>query len=257
MDEAEQRSRRREILIDMARLFIEELSADDWGRVLVAVHQAEGGWEVTNIDVEEIVGDEHRVDRAFGAPSMRALLPVIAKATEALAALEGVDLAEVGGGTFVRLREGGFHWLPGLVRVPSMAFDRVRDEAVAREKERLEALRARLGELAGFTVDLERGELRLGDGTTARVALVGTYARAARTFAWGWSNRTLGEVARRRSAALTDAVKERDIWEVSTPYFATDEATAYALAAFVCDRAGGAAVLRAPHEDGTLFFMVE
>ena len=61
---------------------------------------------------------------------------------------------------------------------------------------------------------------------------------------------------RRASAALADAVPQRDIWEVSTPVFATDEPTAWVLAALVCDRCGGQGVHRAPIEGGRAFLLL-
>src|SRR5580658_1738860 len=103
MDPAEASRMRREILDDVGALLREQLAASEWGRVLVeVVRGADGEPAVANIDVEEIVGDEGRVDAVFAGEGMRAVLPVLAKAAEALCAFDGLDLADVRGGTFVR-----------------------------------------------------------------------------------------------------------------------------------------------------------
>jgi hypothetical protein len=258
MEPDEARRLHREILSDIGPLLREELAGDCWGRVLVeVVRDAAGRPVVADVDVEEI-SDEARIDVVFESAAVRELMPTIAKATEALCALEGVDLEEVRGGTFVRL-ERGYGWLPGLVRTPSMRFDAERDSLVASLGEKNERLRARF--------DADRVELDV-DGKTlrwlsrskgvgsAQATLVGTFARAARTWAWAWSNPTAAEAVRRAAAALTDALEERDMWEISTPTFATDEPTAWALAALVCQRSGAEGVHRIAHDEGALFVLV-
>src|SRR5580704_4892230 len=123
MDDREACALRRDILADVGAIFRDELAADAWGRLLVEVGPAPDGTPtVANIDVEELFGDEARVDAIFGGPAVRAVLPVLAKAVEALCALDGLALEDVRGGTFVRLEEGGFAWLPALVRAPSVRF---------------------------------------------------------------------------------------------------------------------------------------
>ncbi|HEY8090681.1 MAG TPA: hypothetical protein VIF09_22620, partial [Polyangiaceae bacterium] len=119
MDAAEKASSRAEILAEVGAIFREHLVAEEWGRVLVEVSPGAGAPIVAGIEVEDIVGDEARVDRAFAPEAVQPLLPVLAKATEALCALEGVELEDVGGGTFLRSLEGTFAWLPGLLHTPS------------------------------------------------------------------------------------------------------------------------------------------
>jgi hypothetical protein len=255
----ESESLRREIVDDIGALLREQLAADAWGRVLVeVVRDLTGEPIVAGMEVEEIVGDEARVDEVFDGPEARALLPAIAKATEALAAIDDVALEDVHGGTFVRL-EQGFAWLPGLVHAPSPRLDRERDALVARLREKNEALRARIAS-DRVELDVEAATLRwlTGDRVVgeARATLLGTFAQAPRTWGWAWSNPTVSEVARRASSALTDAIPERDIWEITTPVFATDEPTAWAIAALVCDRAAGDGVQRIAQQGGALFVLV-
>ncbi|HXN30692.1 MAG TPA: hypothetical protein VN894_02480 [Polyangiaceae bacterium] len=260
MDATEAGRLRSEILNDIGHLLHDELVAGQWGRALVQVVRAPAGEPmVAGIDVEEIVGDEGQVDAAFSSGAARSLLPTLAKATEALCAIEGVDLDDVGGGTFVRLRDG-FGWLPGLVRTPSLDFDRERDVLVARMREKNEALRARFAP-DGVDLDVEASILRwlarervVG---VARATLLGTFARGPRTWAWAWSNPNAAEAVRKASAAFTDALAERDLWEIATPVFATDEPTAWALAALLCDRAKADGVHRMAHEDGALFVLLQ
>ena len=259
MDATEADRLRREILGDVGALLRDELIADAWGRALVQVVRTPGGEPaVAGIDVEEIVGDEAEVDKAFSSGAARALLPTLAKATEALCALDDVELEDVGGGTFVR-RTDGFGWLPGLVRTPSLEFDRERDDLVARMREKNEALRRRFP-CDGVEFDVEASALRwmaqarpIGAG---RATLMGTFARGPRTWAWAWSNPNAPEAVRKASAALTDALAERNLWEIATPVFATDEPTAWALAALLCDRAKADGVHRLAQTDGALFVLL-
>src|SRR5579872_1814084 len=140
--EGDERARlRREILDDVGSLLAEGHAASEWGRVLVEVGQGDDGEpRVENIEVDDIVGDQALIDQAFAPERVGQLLPVLAKATQALCALEDVELERVRGGTFIRRRTGGFAWLPGLVHVPSPAFEQVWDVVD-------QALRARQGAL--------------------------------------------------------------------------------------------------------------
>jgi hypothetical protein len=61
---------------------------------------------------------------------------------------------------------------------------------------------------------------------------------------------------RRSSSALVDALLDRDVWEISTPAFATDEGTAWTLAAFICDRAPGDGVVGMPEGGGLVFVLL-
>ena len=211
---------------------------------------------MAGIDVEDIVGDEARVDAAFAEDAARAVLPVLAKATEALCGLEGVELEDVRGGTFIRQRASGFAWLPGLVRVPSPAFKAERDASPAALKAKHAAVEQQFGlaaqdrydvDLAGRSIVFSRGgEPRV----LARATLIATFSRVARSWAWGGYNKNLPEPARAASAALADEIPDRDMWEVSTPVFPADEGTAWVLAALVCDRCDGETVHASPIEEG-------
>ena len=95
-DDADARALRREILEDMASIFRDNLAADAWGRLLVEVVRARNGAPlVAGIDVEEVVGDESRVDQVFGGEAARAAVAVLSKAVEALCALDDVLLEDV------------------------------------------------------------------------------------------------------------------------------------------------------------------
>jgi hypothetical protein len=198
----------------------------------------------------------------FGGEAMRPALPVLAKATEALCGLEGVELENVGGGTFLRQPSGGFAWLPGLVHMPSASLDRQWDELVARLKAKTEALEERfaLSRHEREDVDVDRQEVVFSTGghprVVARATLIGTYSLASRAFAWGGSSRNLPERARLASAELADAIPDRDMWEVSTPVLAADEPTAWALAALVCDRLAGEGVHCSRHSEGLVFLLL-
>jgi hypothetical protein len=262
MDEAEKARERREILAGVGELMREHLAADEWGRALVEVVRDAGEPVVAGIDVEEIVGDESRVDHVFAQEAARPVLPVLAKATEALCALEGVELEAVGGGTFLRLREGGFAWLPGLVHVPSPAFDAEWDELTAELEARNEDLHERfaLGDHDRYDVDLEKESIVFSTGgkpqVVARATLIATLSSASRTWAWGGYNKNLPDAVRKASAALVDSIPERDMWEISTPVFPVDEGTAWALAALVCERCGGHGVYRTPSDKGRVFLLL-
>jgi hypothetical protein len=259
MDPVETHKLRREILSDLTPLLHDDFAADEWGRALVEVMRTPSGEiVVAGIDVEEIVGDESKVDAVFGGEAARALLPTLARATEALCALDGVDPEDVRGGTFVRRGEG-FAWLPGLVRAPSRRLDRERDALLALVREKNEALRARF-DAHVVELDVEGLSCRWMSATrqiaAARATALGTFARAPRTWAWAWHHPSLAEPVRSACSALTDALEERDLWEISTPVFATDESTAWALAAYVCDRTNADGVRAIARDDGILFVLV-
>jgi hypothetical protein len=263
MDDREAFAIRRDILADVGGILREELAADAWGRLLVEVARGQDGSPVVaNVDVEEVFGDESRVDAAFGGDGVRGVLPVLAKAVEALCALDGLDLDDVRGGTFVRLEDGRFAWLPGLVRAPSLSFDRERDRLLAK----LRAKNDRLLELHDFprggrvSIDLIREKLVFARGAgktmTAAAHAIGTFAPASRTWGWAGTNPHAPETVKKASAAIVDAIVDRDMWELSTPAFATDEITAWAIAALVCDRAGGEGVYCASEADGLAFVLL-
>ena len=259
MDDDEKRRMRGEILEEVSALLREEFAADAWGRVQVEVLRAPDGEPmVAGIDVEEIVGDEQKVDEAFGGERARGLVPMLAKATEALCAIEDVDLEAVRGGTFVHL-EGGFAWLPGLVRAPSPRLDGEREALVTAMRAKNEALR---GRFSSDRIELDthgrtlRWSLEGKTTATAEATLLGTFAYTPRTWAWAWSHPSLDEGMKRASAALTDAIEDRDLWEIATPVFPTDEPTAWLLAALVCERSDGQGVQRLAQSDGAAFVLV-
>ncbi len=263
MDDAEKNAVRREILDEVGSILHEELAADAWGRVLVEVVRGPDGTPLAaGIDVEEVFGDDARVDAVFGGDSARAVVPVLAKAAEALCALDGVELEDVRGGTFVRVDDRRFAWLAGLVHAPSRRLDGERDGL-------LRALRAKndaLYEGFGFPaqgkvdIDLRREELAFartgGTAMRARASLLGTFAPASRTWGWGGTNPHVPDAVARLSASVVDAILDRDLWELSTPAFATDEPTAWALAAFICDRTEGHGVYCASEGDGLVFVLL-
>lgn len=265
MDAAEKSRLRREILDELAPMLRDQLAAEEWGRVLVEVVRQGGEPLVAGIDVEDIVGDESRVDAAFAEEAVRPVLPVLAKATEALCALEDVELEAVGGGTFLRQRTGALAWLPGLVHLPSAALEAEWDDLEAEIEARNADLHERfaLGEHDRYDVDLEKETIVFSSGgaprvprVVARATLIGTFSQPARTWAWGGYNKNLPERVRASSAALTDAIAERDMWEISTPVFAADEGTARVLAALVCERAGGHGVYRTSTEEGGVYLLL-
>jgi hypothetical protein len=263
MDETEARALRREILGDIGRLLREELAAEEWGRVLVEVVRGpDGSPVVAGMDVEELFGDEGRVDEAFGGDRVRAVLPVLAKAVEALCALDGLDVEDVRGGTFVRMPGDRFGWLPALVRAPSARLDGERDELVAKLRAKNDAFHERFGRPPDdrLGVDLTNDRIAWSvpakSPLQARATLIGTFAPRARTWGWGGTNPHAPEGVRRACALLVDSIEDRDLWELSTPVFATDELTAWALAAFVCDRMSGDAVVCVPEPEGLVFLLL-
>ncbi len=263
LDDAQTSRMRREILDEVGALLREKLEAQEWGRALVEVMREPGGEPVVaTIDVEDIVGDESRIDAAFAPESVGPLLPVVAKATEALAALAGVELEDVGGGTFLRQADGSFEWLPGMVHAPSAAFERARDEAVSRLRAKRQALEERfaLERHERYEVDVEEGAIVFSSAgrpaVRGRATLLGTFSHASRTWAWGGSSRSVPERARAASAALVDGILERDMWELSTPAFGADEQTAWTLAAVVCELVGGEGVYCSRAEEGLVFLLL-
>src|SRR5580704_14701060 len=263
MDETEARTIRREILDDIGPLLREELAAEEWGRVLIeVVRDPEGAPVVAGMDVEELFGDEARVDEAFAGERARAVLPVLAKAVEALCGLDELELEDVRGGTFVRMPGERFGWLPALVRAPSGRLDGERDDLVAKLRAKNDAFHERFGRPPEdrLGVDLTRGRITWSVAAKApldaRATLIGTFAPRARTWGWGGTNPHAPEVVRRASAMLVDSIEDRDLWELSTPVFATDELTAWSVAAFVCDRTKGDAVVCVPDREGLVFLLL-
>jgi hypothetical protein len=263
MDDTEAKGMRREILDEVGAILREHLEAPEWGRVLIEVTRAEHPEPiVVGIEVEDIVGDESRIDAAFAPERVQPLLPVLAKATEALCELAGVDIDDVSGGTFLRQSGDDFEWLPGLVHAPSAAFERAADEAVRNLRAKRDELEERFA-LQGqerYEVDVEQESIVFSSTgrrqVRGRATLIGTYSLASRAWGWGGSNKSVPDRARAASAALVDGIIERDMWELSTPVFAVDEQTAWTLAAIVCDRAAGEGVYCSRMGGGLVFLLL-
>lgn len=229
----------REILSEMEGLFRAAFALDAWGRVLfyLVKDEASGALAIADVQVEEIM-NEAAVERAFGGPDVRAAIPAVVAAISALSMLAGVDAAEVGGGTFVRAGDR-LAFLPGTVRTPSRAFDAGRDDAEGAMSAANRALADKLGvaDLARAEIDPNEGRFAMsldgGKRAEGRAVVLGSFARPRRWWVWGAHNPTLEAAARRSSAELLDHVADRSLWEISTPGFQTDEATAWALAAYV------------------------
>lgn len=266
-EQAEPAQERAAILADIFELLRDHFALAAWGRVLIEVaRHPDGDLRVADVQVEEILGDEGVIERTFGSPAAAQLASVLGKAVEALAALEGVDVEAVHGGTFVRADEGDVpvrvDFMPGLVSAPSPAFAAERAELVAALRARSAELAERFGVGAGAAVlaDLERGsvEIQRGGAAVARGshALLGSFSRPHRSWVWAASNPTVPAHARRRCREALDAMPARSAWEISTPGFASDEATAWALAGWVARQQGWDAV-RVEVEDGFLVLGVE
>lgn len=261
--DAEERTRLRgEILDELAPLLHERFAADAWGRLLIAVTRGQqgGGYRVAAVDVDDIVGDEAALERAFGGANRDDSLDALGAATEALAALAGVDLERAQGGTIVRLAEGGFAWLPGLVRAPSTAFEARRDGEVAELERCFRALPEPLRS-ARVDLDAEAGRVRFFDAENrpigeAKGLLVGSFSRRSFAWLWGWGHRDLPEPMRREVKDVLDNVVDRSIWEVSERQFGSDEPTAWALCALFCSESKAEAALRLTHPDGNVFVAV-
>lgn len=255
----EHEAERASILDDVAAIFQEVFAFDAWGRMLVSLaRDGQGELRVADVDVEEVV-DEGRVDAAFQSAAAHQAMTPIGKVVETLVLLEGLDPDAIGGGTFVRvLRDGtdGVEFMPGLVRAPSVAFDRVRDEVTAKTRARQARLFAELGLTAApeLRVDALRGTLEMARGgavvATARHVVLGSFSEPHRSWVWGAHNPSLEPTARKASAEALDAFSERSAWEVATPGFVTDAATAWAVAAWVALDREMVAPLLVERDDG-------
>ncbi|MCC6646330.1 MAG: hypothetical protein IT374_12260 [Polyangiaceae bacterium] len=250
---------RREVLTELAPVLREALASHAWGRLLVhTARRDDGSLRVSDLEVDDVIGPEADIERAMGAPDTPSLLPVLATAVEALASTWSVDVDDVGGGTFVRDDEGAFHHLPGLVRAPSAAVDLRAAAALAWASSSFAGLG--LGEDATLVeVDPERAVAVWQSGDARRelrCVVLGTFARASWTLVWAHANPSLPEAARARCHEALDAFTDRAVWEVSTPQLATDERTAWTLAALVAEDARLAPVA-VRQEQGTLFLLLE
>jgi hypothetical protein len=263
MDDLDTPRMRAEILEELAPLFDGELASAEWGRALVTMIRRDDGltFRVASIDVEDLFGDEARVDQALGGERMRRILPVIGQAVTALAATFDVDLADVEGGTFLRQPDGSMAFLPGLVHAPSRAFESQREGALRRLGDRQEALARASGAGARFSLDLEAGLVRFAapDGRVVAevsASLLGSFSFRTRTWVWAFANPSLPEVQKSASRAVCDRFPARDAWEISTPQFASDEATVRDLMAIVCDAEDAAGILRLPQDGGFVYLLL-
>lgn len=249
---------RGEILAELAGVFEEALALSSWGRLLVEVARGPAGsLRVADVVVEEIVGDEAEVERCFESRAAGEVMHGMPVVLEALFALESeADLERLGGGTFVRLDVDGslrLAFLPGLVRAPSVAFDRARDEVLRAAAERDLTLKHDLARTKVET-NMESGAIAfVRDGVTiarGEQIVLGSFERRARSWVWAAHNPSLIEGARQRSAALLDAMPDRSAWEVATPGLVTDEPTSWALAWWVALQNALEGVVRVSTQDG-------
>jgi hypothetical protein len=266
-----------EILVEVAALLRSAFALEAWGRMLVFMRpaaktrtfsaSASDAFVVEDIQVEEIL-DEETVDRVFNGPEIREGLAALATATATLSLLADVDIAEVGGGTFVRVVGEGNQtervaFLPGTVRTPSRGFDLARDAAVRELEARSSVLAGQLGvpSLSHLAFDAHAStyaaparEAELGPNDRGRAIVIGSFSDARRSWVWARTNPTLPPGARARAKELLDGFGDRTLWEVSTPAFFTDELTAWALACVVARDRGATGLARVDTPDGFVAF---
>ena len=250
------------ILDELAPLLIEQLAAREWGRLLVMPEPGEDGWRVRDLQIEDVEGDEDAIEQALRSQGLGPLFGVLAGACEALCVLEGVEVAAVEGGTFLRRPGGGFAFLPGLVRTPSDGFMQLRDERLEATMGRQRALSEQQGVSDHYEVDLGAGEMTFLDADgqpTARAAisLLGSFSMATRTWAWAWSNPMLPPALQRRARDLCDHFTRRDLWELTTAQFATDLGSCWVLAALFVDEHGAAGFYRVPQPPHHVFVLLD
>jgi len=252
MDDAEAERMEAEVLDDLASAFVDELEGDAWERLLVMLAATGGEPVVAEMDVEGITDDE-RVEKAFAPERVGPILPVLAKACDALLSLRGLDTERVLGGTFVRGE--GFAFVPGVVKTPSA---RITKEIVDRAHAKNAAFTESVGMKGGVSLAFDARALEVtirsdGGGTRVPAVLLATWEEETRNFSWVGRNPGVPDPLRSAAAALIDEILERDVWEISTPRFQTDADGAFAAAAWVLDRADGRALLVLDREeDGEL-----
>ena len=261
MEDQEREIARREILEGVAEIFLERLAANEWGRLLVRTQRdEEGNLQVTDVDVEDIIGSEERVEQVFRAPDMQEMLPLLARTTEALTVLGDADPDAVQGGTFIRLSPNTFGFLPGLVRTPSPAFERLRDTVLPMAHARQARLETALAFTERYDVDLEAGKIVFegeGQKRTGDVVLLGSYSDVSCQFYWGYSHEGIPEPIQAKCRVLVDAVPQRDMWELTTKFFASDLGTGTQLAMIVAQANGWDGVYASPQEGGTALMLVK
>lgn len=224
----------------------------------------EGEFRIRDLHIEDVVGDEKRIEEALRSPELFPLLPVLAQACVTLCALAGVDPEAVEGGTFLRDPEGDqFHFLPGLVRTPSEGFGHLCQERLGPAMERQGAMLQRLGldRRFRYELDLQGGTIQFVDEegaplSRARAALLGSYSEETCSWAWGWGNASLPPALQEPSRRLCDQVTRRDLWEISTPQFCTDPGTAQALVALLAVEAAADGFFRVYQEHRAIFLLL-
>jgi hypothetical protein len=260
MEQHERETARREILEGVSEVFLEQLAASEWGRLLVRTQRdEEGALQVTDVDVEDIVGDEAQIERIFGGPGMQDVLPLLARTTEALTLLGETDPDLVEGGTFIRIDSKTFGFLPGLVRTPSASMERLRDSALPIARARQDRLETYLSFAERYDVDLEAGAITFEGGgrkLEGQVVLLGSYSEISCQFYWGYSHEGIPESVQNRCRALVDAVPQRDMWELTTKFFATDLGTSMQLAMLIAQANGWDGVYPSPQDGGIALMLV-
>lgn len=232
------------ILTDLQVLLRAHFALEHWGRIVVELASTERGSVVSDIQVEDLYGDEAAVERAFNSAEARQLAPALARAIDALLMMEDLELDALKGGTFLRTEDEELVFLPGLVGAPSRAFEAQRDAVSAWQRQFNDSSRAELGAgwEAEIVTDNEAGNaaVRRGGHVIMRGShiILGSFSRPHRSWVWGATNPTLPSPGRKASQALLDAMTDRTAWEISTPGFATDEPTALLLAAWVAKNGG-------------------
>ncbi len=251
------------LLAEVGTLLHDYFALSEWGRLLIEVEPNEQGQlSVGELFVDEIVGDEARVEQAFGSDEARALVPALAQAVATMVAAEGADLALVRGGTWLRRGEGAeIAFLPGLVRAPSRELDQCWEDVLARTREGLAKLDRDFGFGAGVSVetDMLLGTVRFVRAgqlvAEGQQIVLGSFSLPHRSWVWGAHNPTLAPEARARARELLDAMPQRAAWEISTPGFACDAATAWALGAWVVHSAGVMGPLRVDAGSGSFVLL--
>lgn len=262
--EARDTDEARSILAELTPLLFEFLAADEWGRLLVIMEpDPDGdGHALSDLQIEDVTGDGARIEQAMRGTEAFPVLPVLVAACEALCALEGVELGNVGGGTLVRKHdERAFVFLPGLVRTPSEGFEVLCAERVGAAMARQRELSERLKIRDQFEIDLRGGTITFLDEegrpvSRAAVALLGSFSDQTRTWAWAWGNDSLPPELRQPSREACDAFPRRDLWELTTPQFAADLGTAWELTAVLAVESGAEGFYRIPQGHRHVFVLL-
>ena len=250
------------LLDELLPMLREQLAADEWGRLLLLLEPGEEGWRVRDLQIEDVEGDEARIEAALRSTGLGPLFGVLLEACEVLCGLEGVELADVEGGTFVRRPGGRLGFLPGIVRTPSDGFLVLCDERLEPTMERQRALSDQGGVTDRYEVDLGAGEMTFLDEAgrptaRARVSLLGSFSDKTRTWAWAWANPSLPDLIQERARDLCDRFSRRDLWELTTAQFATDLGSCWALASLFVVEHGAAGIYRVPQAPHHVFVLLD